>query len=207
MSVSDNGLSDRSSAKYVGSAYSDAQAAINVLTNDWGILGHSLVTNKVSNWIFEGGDNYALSESDPIYCNSDVMLHVTKGIFGLRIDSVENVNINDVKISNLHNLGFLGNDICGEYWKSSNGGHHNQNYPLQTGYTGTEVHAMSMVKSTGSVNNIVIDDIVSARGDAMGFQLFPGNEVCSVLYLNYFILFAIYLCLCLIFHFVLARNW
>ena len=180
VTVSDNGLTDRSKAKYVGSAYSDAQAAINVLSQDWGVLGHSFLTNKIQKWIFEGGDENSLSDEDPIFCNSDVMLHVTKGIFGLRLDSIDNIDIDNIEISNIHNLGFLGNNICGQYWKSSNGGHRNQNYPLQTGYTGTEVHAMTLVKSSGKMNSIIIDDVISARGDALGLQLFPGNEVCCM---------------------------
>ena len=36
---------------------------------------------------------------------------------------------------------------------------------------------MTMIKTTGKVNNIIINDVSSARGDAHGLQLFPGNEL------------------------------
>jgi len=77
----------------------------------------------------------------------------------------------------LHNVGQLGSYICGHYESDSDGGHRNQNFPLQRGYTGTEVHALSMVSSSGTMDNVKISNIVSARGDAMAIQLFPSNEL------------------------------
>jgi len=167
-------LDDRSAAQYVGSAYSDAQMAINQLSDDWGVLGHALLTDEVLSWV-QG--EASLTSDDPIYCNSDVMLHVTKGIFGLRIDNVNSVNIDTVEISHLHNLGELGSEYCGTYWKSTNGGHHNQNYPIQMAYTGTEAHAFTIIGSNGAVRNVKISDVISARGDAFGIQIFPSNNL------------------------------
>lgn len=54
------------------------------------------------------------------------MLHVTKGVFGLRLDNVYNVSINDLTIDDLQNVGELGSYICGNYESSSDGGHRNQ---------------------------------------------------------------------------------
>merc|ERR1712048_532626 len=93
------------------------------------------------------------------------------------MDNVFNASVNNVRIDDLQNVGELGSYICGNYQSSSDGGHRNQNYPLQRGYTGTEVHALSMVSSSGKMDNVHIHNIVSARGDALAIQFFPSNEV------------------------------
>jgi len=162
-------------SKYVGNAYIDVQYAIHQLADDWAILGHSVLgtNDSVLEWIQKGKP----LDSPKMICNGDIMLHVTKGVFGLRLDNVYNVSINDLTIDDLQNVGELGSYICGNYESSSDGGHRNQNYPLQRGYTGTEVHALSMVSSSGKMDNVKITNIVSARGDAMAIQLFPSNKV------------------------------
>jgi len=48
---------------------------------------------------------------------------------------------------------------------------------MQYGYTGTEVHGLTLVGSTGKVDNIEIRSLISARGDAIALQVWPGNEV------------------------------
>lgn len=162
-------------SKYIGSAYTDVQYAIHQLADDWAILGHSVlgVNDSVLEWIQKGKP----LDNPRMICNGDIMLHVTKGVFGLRMDNVFNASVNNVRIDDLQNVGELGSYICGNYQSSSDGGHRNQNYPLQRGYTGTEVHALSMVSSSGQLDNIKISNIVSARGDAMAIQLFPSNKV------------------------------
>merc|ERR1712154_466651 len=86
-------------------------------------------------------------------------------------------DINGLEIDDLQNIAELGSYICGNYESTDNGGHRNQNFPLQRGFTGTEVHALSMVSSSGTMDNVKITNIVSARGDAMAIQLFPSNKV------------------------------
>jgi len=169
---SDDGLRTAAS-KYVGSAYTDVQFAINKLASDWGVLGHSVLGDDVIDWIEKGKP----MGTPRMICNGDIMLHVTKGVFGLRIDNVLNVNLNNVEIDDLQNIAELGSYICGNYDSTDNGGHRNQNFPLQRGFTGTEVHALSFVSSSGSVDNLHIHNIVSARGDALAMQFFPGNNV------------------------------
>jgi len=171
---SDDGLRTKHS-EYIGSAYTDIQYAIHSLSEDWSILGHSVLgaNDSVSKWISDG----APLDNPRMICNGDIMLHVTKGVFGLRMDNIYNVNIDGLEIDDLQNVGELGSYICGNYESDSDGGHRNQNYPLQRGYTGTEVHALSMVSTTGSLDNVRIHNIVSARGDAMAIQLFPSNDV------------------------------
>ena len=108
-------------------------------------------------------------------------LHLTKGIFGIRIDNVQSVKMEGhIAISNLHNLGEFGDsDLCGRYFTGKNGGHHNQEYPVQIGYTGNEVHGISFVGSSGSFEqsaNVVITDLVSARGSSFGLNFYSGND-------------------------------
>jgi len=105
------------------------------------------------------------------------MLHVTKGLFGFRIDNVDNVVLNNIEIEDLQNIGELGSYVCGHYESTDDGGHRNQNFPLQRGFTGTEVHALSFVGATGTINNINIHNIISARGDALAIQFFPSNQI------------------------------
>eukprot|EP01083_Nonionella_stella_P196255 722277_1 len=170
--VTDDGL-ETTNSKYIGSAYTDAQYAIHKLSEDWGVLGHSVVGTKVDTWISTGKS----MGSAKVRCNGDIMLHVTKGVFGLRIDNVDNVEIKSVEIEDLQNVGELGSYVCGHYESTDDGGHRNQNFPLQRGFTGTEVHALSFVGSTGSINNINIHNIISARGDALAIQFFPSNQI------------------------------
>jgi len=110
-------------------------------------------------------------------CNNDIMLHVTKGIFGLRIDSVDTFQIDNVEIEDLQNIGYYGSEVCGHYSSENDGGHRNQRAPMQFGYTGTEVHAVSVINSKGTIDNLSINRIISARGDAAGLRLYPGNEL------------------------------
>eukprot|EP01083_Nonionella_stella_P034077 93279_1 len=165
--------------KYRGNAYSNAQFALIQLIPDsmWSVLGHSFISKPVMRWI---ESNAKLP--DKFKCNSDVMLHVTKGIFGIRIDNVRNVQIEgDLNIENVHNLGALGEDEwCGKYFNARGGGHHNQQYPQQIGYTGTEVHGLSLIGSTGNVNEdaaIHIHDLVSARGSCFGINIYDQNDI------------------------------
>ena len=170
--VTDDGL-ETTNSKYIGSAYTDAQYAIHKLSEDWGVLGHSVVGTKVDTWISSGKS----MGSAKVRCNGDIMLHVTKGVFGLRVDNVDNVDFNNIEIDDLQNIGELGSYVCGHYESTDDGGHRNQNFPLQRGYTGTEVHALSFVGATGKIDNIHIHNIISARGDAFAIQFFPSNQV------------------------------
>ena len=88
--AADGGLEalDRGVAKYVGTAYSDAQVALHSLTADWSLLGHSVMDEAVQQWIAEGAP--LPPQNRRLLCNGDIMLHVNKGVFGLRIDNTGN---------------------------------------------------------------------------------------------------------------------
>merc|ERR1712048_1200561 len=103
------------------------------------------------------------------------MLHLSKGIFGVRIDNVLNVSIDGfLHISELHNLGEFGeSELCGAYFSAQSGGHHNQQYPVQIGYTGNEVHGLTMIGSEGVIRGeIAISDLLSARGSCFGLNFY-----------------------------------
>ena len=95
----------------MGSAYTDVQFAMNRLATDWGVLGHSVLGDDVIDWIEQGKP----MGTPRMICNGDIMLHVTKGVFGLRIDNVLNVELNNVEIDDLQNIAELGSYICGNY--------------------------------------------------------------------------------------------
>ena len=98
---------------YKGTTYSNAQYALNKLVPEeyWSVLGHTFLDDEINAWIEHSDkilDLYAVQHdgTPSIKCNSDVMVHLTKGIFGIRIDNVDQLYVNgDIQIDNLHNLG------------------------------------------------------------------------------------------------------
>jgi len=177
--ITNNGLVDLTTAKYIGNAHSDAQYALNSLVTNWGILSHNSITSAVNEWIRDGTPLSATKGANDIIlrCNNDIMLHVAKGIFGLRVDNIDNFDIHNIHIHSLHNLGTLGSEICGNYMGSEDGGHHIQNNAYEIGYTGTEIHAISIIGSYGTIDDVKISDILSARGDAHAFRVLGDNKI------------------------------
>ena len=164
---------------YKRTSYSNAQYTLSKLIPDtwWSILGHTFISKQVDKWISE---NKKLKHMH-FKCNADIMLHLTKGIFGIRIDNVNDIIIDGyLNIENIHNLGQFGNSkLCGKYSSSKNGGHHNQEYPQQIGYTGNEVHGITIIVSQGKINansNIYINDLISARGSSFGINFYGSNN-------------------------------
>ena len=64
--------------------------------------------------------------------------------------------LQNVVIDDLQNIGALGSTLCGEYESNDDGGHRKQLWPLQRGYTGTEVRALAIVSSNGQMDGIDI---------------------------------------------------
>ena len=82
-----------------------------------------------------------------------------------------------MQLTDLQNVRQLGSYVCGNYESEKDGGHRNRNYPLQHGYTGTEVHAISFAGSKRTVNNVKIENVASGCGDVYCTQLFPDNKI------------------------------
>eukprot|EP01084_Bolivina_argentea_P259295 437478_1 len=171
---------DTNEPYYVGTSYSNAQYAFSHLIDktEWSLLGHTTVNEKIDKWIWNKKTKFQSNYG----CNSDLMIHLTKGIFGLRIDNVINVTIDGyINIENVHNIGEFGEMIkCGSYFSAKNGGHRNQQYPAQIGYTGNQIHGITFIGSVGSVTKnakIYINDLISARGDVFGMRFYEKNDI------------------------------
>ena len=94
----DDGLRTANS-KYIGSAYTDVQYAINSMADDWGVLGHSVMGDSVIDWIEKGKP----MGTPKMICNGDIMLHVTK-VRGLWMfedinDTAEYVFLNILRVN------------------------------------------------------------------------------------------------------------
>lgn len=50
-------------------------------------------------------------------CNTDIQLHINKGVIGLRLDNLVDFNASNIRIESLVNSGGLGveTEICGAY--------------------------------------------------------------------------------------------
>ena len=108
-------------------------------------------------------------------CNTDIQLHINKGVIGLRIDNVVGFEINDINIHDLKNTGTLGHEtICGAYAQ----GNAHQDPLITAGYTGTEGYGITITQSQdGTINNARIDNIETHFGHANGIALFKDSIV------------------------------
>merc|ERR550525_1943432 len=137
---------------YVGSALTDAEILLSLVTNDWEELGLVFMENDFGLW---AQGEVVWSETDPkgfdhpfIGCNVDRMGHVPKGIIGVRMDGVEDVTFTDLTISGLHEQSLRGSELCGEYFDEAGfktfmgKGNTLQNAPYLYGYTGNYIHGI-----------------------------------------------------------------
>eukprot|EP00484_Ammonia_sp_Unknown_P020063 CAMPEP_0197030868 /NCGR_PEP_ID=MMETSP1384-20130603/10007_1 /TAXON_ID=29189 /ORGANISM="Ammonia sp." /LENGTH=1847 /DNA_ID=CAMNT_0042460297 /DNA_START=328 /DNA_END=5871 /DNA_ORIENTATION=- len=164
---------DISTAKYVGSAYSDVQIAMSRFEKSWFVLDHTCFDEGIVSWALDG------TNFDQTYyggCNTDIQLHINKGVIGLRIDNIIGFTVNNVQISNLLNTGVLGTetDVCGAYTQ----GNAHQDPLITAGYTGTEGYGITITQSVeGSLSNVNIDNLQTYYGFATGVALFKDSSV------------------------------
>jgi len=93
------------SGAYNGNVYSNAQYLLNKLIDDrqWSVLGHTFIVYETEQRICDKRNAVHLQLG--LKCNSDVMQHMTKGIYGMRIDNVKNVKMDGfIRLERLHNL-------------------------------------------------------------------------------------------------------
>lgn len=101
-------------------------------------------------------------------CNGDLMFHVMKGTFGIRIDSVYNTFIRG-NISNIRNRGKRGSDICGKYDGATDGGHPKQQKMI--GFTGADSYGILVSASEiVRIQDTNIEDVHSFNGSAQGMH-------------------------------------
>ena len=166
---------DISTSKYIGTAYSDVQIVMSQFEKSWYVLDHTCFDEGIMNWVVNG---QTFGEFGGYYggCNTDIQLHINKGVIGLRIDNIVDFTISNTKIESLLNTGILGTetDICGAYTQ----GNAHQDPLITAGYTGTEGYGITITQSTGGkLKNININNVETHRGFATGVALFKDSSV------------------------------
>eukprot|EP01084_Bolivina_argentea_P298668 514715_1 len=173
MKVSDS-WDDIESANYVGTAYSDVQIVMSQFEKSWFVLDHTCFDAGIVDWALNG-QSFA---NTGYYggCNTDIQLHINKGVIGLRIDNVQGFDVNNVQIENLINTGGLGTEtaICGAYTQ----GNAHQDPLITAGYTGTEGYGITITQSTqGTIDGASINGIETFYGNCNGIALFKDSSV------------------------------
>merc|ERR1712130_458513 len=146
--------------------------------------GQSLIPEKMSSWVlghYEWNDE---NDNDTPYlgCNVDRMGHTPKGVMAIRMDGVEDVNIDGLEIYNLQESSPLGSELCGNYSTFvklfKGGGNVFQNTPYYSGYTGNRVHGIfsdwSIYTLSGSIS---FHDFRSDTGLARGLGAYTHTEM------------------------------
>jgi hypothetical protein len=120
------------------------------------------VSETMKDWVRDGTPDFEYrikSRGDiSVLTNLDIMAHVMKGTMGLFLSSVENVQINNLRVANIRNRANKGFD---EYVTDSNITHHGAR---TSGILIASSRNMSFVNTT-------IDNIVSDNGEAYGYYL------------------------------------
>ena len=117
-------------------------------------------------------------------CNSDVMIHSGKGINGLRLDDVQNVQIKDLSIYNFYDSTLIGVELCGDYDDLScascadNGRLLRQTQPMQMGFTENMNQAIYINAAfDATMEHINIDTIDSKTGPAFDIFIWLACDV------------------------------
>ena len=124
-------------AEYVGDLVTDVHLAYYKFAyNDWDFWPGTPYygdNGELVEWAMGDDDTYAdIISSDMITseeelaelvtCNGDRMQHPLKGIIGIKISGVTNVQFKgDIKIQNLYDSSELGSSLCGPYTKANFG--------------------------------------------------------------------------------------
>jgi len=149
-----------------------------------GELGQSLIPEKMSSWVLGDYEWNDENDNDTPYlgCNVDRMGHTPKGVMAIRMDGVEDVNIDGLEIYNLQESSPLGSELCGNYSTFvklfKGGGNVFQNTPYYSGYTGNRVHGIfsdwSIYTLSGSIS---FHDFRCDTGLARGLGAYTHTEM------------------------------
>ena len=173
------------SFEYDGNALINSYIGLALLSDDWDILGMMEVNdqgNQLVDWIF--GEE-APSTDWRFGCNEDIMQHSGKGVLGIRMDGVNDVTLTgNIIISQLHEKTGLGTLGCGDYEgpvSEGEGGQVKQKTPMQVGFSGNNVQAISITTSTNVVfddnANVEISNIKSDFGEVFGVSFWTANDI------------------------------
>ena len=149
--------------RYKGDTLSDLQITLAKPGFTHGIMN---ISKSICKWATSGKRLIDIAPHLKFKCNGDSMFHVLKGSVGLRIDGVENFNIEHCSIDSIVNIGYLGDDVHGGSYKIS---HDLQVRPY---YHGADTYGMSIAQCrNGSIGETRIRNIVSYNGQCRGLCL------------------------------------
>merc|ERR1712130_837360 len=132
----------------------------------------------ISPWAFTDGYNpFDLNDTDPIYflCGSDIQSHSAKGAIGIRIDGVQDYNLENIHIHDIENWGDLGSDACGQYEQITFENGVDVDKDIQYGYTGDNVHGILTDYAYGTIKNVNINNLKSLYGSSIAIALYKGS--------------------------------
>ena len=149
--------------------------AMTELNDDWGLNQILFVkTDELTAWAKGEVDGTLGGRDVELLCSVDGMIHSVKGTFGLRIDGVDNVKIDGLKVANIHESSPLGYSICGGTCERCA---FESRLPYSEAYAGNWAHAISIdYASPLEMKNIYIDVVESDTGRANGITLWPGVD-------------------------------
>jgi hypothetical protein len=119
-------------------------------------------------------------------CNSDAMFHMSKGVYGIRINGVLNTYMSDIEVRNIksHSEESQWWQLCGDYLNTkeqcstqdesecSIATTTQQPYILGYGFPTAVGVSLTYSDVTMNVDNFVVDHVVSWYGDAHGIDVF-----------------------------------
>ena len=171
---------DLNNAEYVGNIMTDAYAALDYITNNWGILQMMDMNSNLLAQFALGVSDSITSEDQQnalsVMCNADAMSHSGKGTIGIRLDGVEEFAMNNIHIYDMYDYTKRGSEVCGPYTTKLKG-HFLQTSPIQYGFSGNMVHGINIMQGIGRLSNINIHDIGSASGLAHGISVYGTSQI------------------------------
>merc|ERR1712130_302834 len=155
-----------SNIEYIGNPLADAQIALSMFPDySFG----TVIAQELAEWA-QGLIPFP-SECADFVCNGDIMFHTNKGLFGLRLDGIEDSTLSDVTVKNLVNRSPLVSNACGSYEGPHDGG--SPGSEEKEGGMATDVRGIAItdgdINLIGSNNQII--RLESFYGDTIGLDL------------------------------------
>ena len=171
---------------YHGTIMTDVYFTMASVSDDWDQLGFLQIeeTNQnitdVIDWV--NGDTPESMLTWRFGCNQDIMGHSGKGLLGMRIDGVDDLMLSNIRVTDLYEHTGLGSDACGDYVRftpENNGGHFKQSSPMQHGFSGNDLQAISIIASTSVElkSDISISNLRNDYSQAFALSFWTGNDV------------------------------
>ena len=157
--------------KYINNPVANAQLLVAKYKNCVAPLSMSRnsITDDTIKWA-EGLNKYpSYNSTDMNICGGDILFHVNKGAFGIRIDVARNIILRNISITNVSNDGLAASLRCGNYYKSIGTSHPNAIIP---GYRGADATGIVVsMSSQVSFEEVKVSNIFSFAGTANGIWI------------------------------------